>query len=145
MRAGLAFFLAVAFAGCSPSGPKTTNTSSDSLPSLEQRIEFLERYITFRRGYVDLSFHVLYQNNSGGMVPGPSDWDIRIVATVPPAELPQWVPAGVSATPTADTQWLTGVPGAERVAGLKEWYSATGLLVGIDRERSLVAYRRWKH
>lgn len=145
MRQLLALLTMAALAGCSgptKPGPPSTNTSSDALPSLERRVEFLERYVTFRRGYSDLGFHIAY-NNGGGMVPGPSEWDIRLVAAVPPAELAAWVPPGIVATPSADTQWLTGVPGAEQAAGIGEWYTGLGLIVGIDRERSVVAYRRW--
>lgn len=126
-----------------PTGPPSTDTSSDALPSLERRVEFLERYVTFRRGYNDLGFHIAYHNNGGGMVPGPSEWDIRLVATVPPAELTAWVPSDLAPTPTADTQWLSGVPGEGHAAGIREWYIGPGSAVGIDRERSVVAYRRW--
>jgi hypothetical protein len=146
MRLGFAFLLTAALVGCSgQTRPASTDTSSDSLPSLEARVEFLQRYVTFRRGYNDLSFRVAYQNNGGGMVPGPSEWDIRLVAAVPPAELAEWVPAGVAAIPSTDTQWLVGVPGAERAAGIAEWYTGPGLVVGIDRKQSVVAYRRWAY
>src|SRR5262245_61760291 len=144
MRVGFAFLLTAALVGCSgQTRPASTDTSSDSLPSLEARVEFLQRYVTFRRGYNDLGFRVLYQNNGGGLVPGPTEWDIRLVAAVPPAELDEWVPAGVVAVPSTDTRWLAGVPGAERAAEIAEWYVGSGLVVGIDRERSVVAYRRW--
>jgi hypothetical protein len=144
MRTGWALLLTAALGGCSgPTGPISTDTSSDSLSSLDQRVEFLQRYVTFRRGYNDLGFHIVYHNNGGGTVSGPSDWDIRLVADVPPAELAQWVPAGVSATSFADMKWLANVPGAERAHGVREWYSDQGLLVGIDRERSVVAYHSW--
>lgn len=143
MRAGSAWLLTAVLAGCGGStGPASTDTSSDAVPSLEARIEFLQRYVTFRRGYTDLGFRVVYHNN-GGLVPGPSDWDIRVVAAVPPAELADWVPAGAAATPSADTRWLVGVPGAERATGITEWYVGPGSVVGIDREGSVVAYRRW--
>ncbi|HEY1187071.1 MAG TPA: hypothetical protein VGE74_05405 [Gemmata sp.] len=144
MRQALVLLTTLALVGCSgTTGPASTDTSSDALPSLERRVEFLERYVTFRRGYTDLGFRVAYQNNGGGLVPGPSEWDIRLVAAVPSAELAAWVPPGVAATPSADTQWLAGVPGAGRAAGIREWYTGPGLVVGIDRERSVVAYRRW--
>ena len=145
MRTGLVLLMTAALFGCGKAtGPASTDTSSDSLPSLEKRVEFLQRYVTFRREFSDLGFHIVYKNNSGGMVPGPSDWDIRLVATVPPAEIAQWVPPGVAATPSADTQWLVGVPGAERAAQIEQWYAGARSMVGIDRKRSVVAYRRWR-
>jgi hypothetical protein len=142
-RAGSVLLLIGVFAGCDGwTGPASTDTSSDSLPSLEQRVEFLQRYVTYRRGYRDLGFHIVYHNN-GSLPPGPSEWDIELVATVPPAELAAWVPAGVAAKPSVDTQWLADVPGAERAAGIREWYTRSGVVVGIDRKRSVVAYRNW--
>jgi hypothetical protein len=144
MRQMLVLLTVVALAGCSaPSGPSSTNTSSDTLPSLQQRVEFLERYVTFHRDYSDLGFHIVYYNNGGGMVPGPSEWDIRLVAKVPSAELAAWVPSGLAATPSADTQWLAVVPGAGQANRIREWYASPGLIVGIDRQHSVVAYRRW--
>lgn len=143
MRRALVLLAAFALVGCGgPTGPASTDTSSDALPSLAARVEFLERYVTFRRGYSDLGFHIVFHNN-GGMVPGPSEWDIRLVAAVPPTELAAWVPPGLAATPSADTHWLAGVPGEGQAAGIREWYTGPGLVVGIDREHSVVAYRRW--
>jgi hypothetical protein len=142
MRAGLALLTTAFLVGCGgPTGPASTDVSSDSLPSLERRVEFLERYVTFRRGYRDLGFHITYKNNNGGLVPGPSDWDIRLVATVPPDELAAWVPVGVAKTERADVSWIVGVPNAERAAGITEWYVVGRKVFGVDRERSVVAYR----
>jgi len=144
MRTWASLHLVAVLTGCAvATGPASTDTSSDSLPSLEERIEFLQRYVTFRRTYTDLGFHVAYHNNSGGRVPGPSEWDIRLVAVVPSAELTEWVPVGAAVKDSVDTGWLNGVPGAERAAGISEWYDGPGIQVGIDRERSVVAYRRW--
>ena len=138
MRRAFALLTAIALAGCAgcggSSGPPSTDTSSDALPSLERRIEFLERYVTFRRGYSDLGFHIAYHNNGGGMLPGPSEWDIRLVAAVPAAELATWVPPGLAPSPSADKQWLAGIPGDDNAAGIREWYTGPGLVVGIDRE-----------
>lgn len=133
----------IALAGCGTSGPASTNTSSESLPGLADRSAFLERYVTFRRSYRELDFHIYYFNGGRGLVPGPSEWDVRVVATVPHGELELWVPAGEPAAPTADTAWLASVPGAERAGTITEWYVRPGRTVGVDRARAVVAYRVW--
>ena len=142
MRFVPAVLMTAVLAGCGgPTGPASTDTSSNALPALEQRVEFLERYVTFRRGYTDLGFHITYRNTGGGMVPGPSERDVRLVAVVPPAELAAWVPAGSVAVSSTDKRWLAGIPDAERASGVREWYEGAGVVVGIDRERSVVAGR----
>ncbi len=138
--------LVSSLAGCGGSrGPASADTSSASFPTLAERVEFLQRYVTFRRGYRELDFHIVYRNGGGGRgaVPGPSEWDIRVVAVVPPGELASWVPAGVTAVASADRAWLAVVPGGERAAGITEWYVGPRSVVGIDRARSVVAYHRW--
>lgn len=145
MRTVIVVLVAASVSGCGgPGGPASTDTLSASIPTPAERVAFLERYVTFRRHYRELDFRVAYRNGGGGPVPGPSEWDIRIVAVVPPEELKEWVPAGATAIPTADRAWLDGVPGAERAEGIAEWYVGPGSVVGVDRGRSVVAYRRWK-
>ncbi|MBS0265093.1 MAG: hypothetical protein JSS02_24390 [Planctomycetes bacterium] len=140
-RSRFLWLLLLVCAGCSGlKGPATTDTSSDTLPGLEKRVEFLERYVEFRRTYTDLGFQIKYQNNSGGLVPGPTEWDIRLVAVVPAAELAEWIPPEVTAESAADVSWLSGVPGAERAKEIEEWYVNGGRLVGVDRKHSVVAF-----
>jgi hypothetical protein len=133
--------VALLFAGCKPDGPATTKTNSSSFATLAERARFLEEYVSFRRTYESLDFNIMYQNNGGGMVPGPSDWDVRLVATVPASELQAWVPAGVSAASAPDTAWLTAVPTALDLSGVSEWYVDGERVIGIDRARQIVVYR----
>lgn len=132
---------AAALIGCSlQDGPPSTQTSGDTLPGLVQRIEFLERCVTFRRTCLELAFHIAYANG-GGL--GPSDWDVRLVAVVPHGELSAWVPPGVTASTYADATWLAGVPGSRWATGIREWHVQPWFIVGVDRGRSVVAWRRW--
>ena len=142
MRVAVTCVLLVVTTGCGAmSGPATTDTSSASLPALAERVEFLQQYVTFRRDYRELDFRIRYANNGGG-VPGPSDWDIRVVAVVPPEQLEAWVPAGVKPQPATDVSWLADVSGADRATGIREWYvEGRGRVVGVDRAKSVVAYR----
>ena len=135
------FALTVLLVGCKPSGPATTKTTSAAYATVAERTKFLNEYVTFRRTYETLDFDVMYQNNGGGMVPGPSDWDVRLVATVPASELQAWIPAGVNASTAPDVSWLKSVPTALDLSGVIEWYVDGKRIVGIDRARRVVVYR----
>ncbi len=145
--AAKAFFpllmLAVTFAatGCSQSGPASIAESSAARADLADRVQFIERYVKFRRQYVKLDYAVTYQNNGGGMVPAPSDWDIRLLAVVPKAEVNSWIPSGVAKKQEHSPHWLRDLPGSIQRQGITEWYRQSGTEVGIDRSRSVIAYR----
>jgi hypothetical protein len=127
--------------GCKPSGPASTKTTSAAYATVAERTTFLNEYVTFRRTYETLDFDIMYQNNGGGTVPGASDWDVRIVATVPASELQAWVPAGVNASSAPDIAWLKSVPATLDLSGLSEWYVDGKRIVGIDRAKRIVVYR----
>jgi hypothetical protein len=122
----------------------TTVVVSDTLSTLDKKVECLERYVYFRRHYESLEFHITHHDQSQGIFPGSSDRDVRVVARVPAAELDSWIPPGRSPVSPPDTSWLATVPGSERAAGISEWYDvAPGEVVGIDRARRVVVYW-WK-
>lgn len=137
------FFLALTLllVGCGSSGPTSTKTTSNAYATVAERVKFLNEYVKFRRTYETLDFDILYQNNGGGMVPGPSDWDLRLVATVPASELQAWVPPGVAASTAPDVTWLKSIPTTLDLSGLSEWYIDGSRVVGIDRARRIVVYR----
>jgi len=138
------FFLIIAalfIVGCKPRGPATTHTASTKFPTVAERADFLHQYVSFRRTYETLDFEIKFQNNGGGLLPAPSDWDVRIVATVPEAELEAWVPPGVSAAPVHDTDWLKSIPTILDLTGVNEWYSVGGRVIGLDRSKRIVVYR----
>lgn len=126
--------------GCGQSGPDSVKINSSAISSMSERITILERYVNFRRSYESLDFDLIYHNNSGGLVPGPSDWDIRLVTRVPRSELPTWVISGSTVT-TPDRDWLKSVPTRSDLSGLNEWYQEGGCIVGLDRAQHIVAYR----
>jgi hypothetical protein len=129
--------------GCGRSGPASTETDSTSFATLQSKIDFLHNHVSFRRNYLSLEFSIFYRDGSAGGLPSPSDWDIRLIAQVPPEELGQWVPPGGQPVATVDTGWLTIVPGSEKAAGIKEWYLEPRRVIGIDRNQGVVAYRIW--
>ena len=132
-----------AMAGCSssPSGPASVEETSAARADLRDRIQFIERYVAFRRDYKNLEYEVSYQNNEDGMVPGPSDWDIRLIAAVPPGAVDLWISANLQRIDGSQPQWLGDLPGSIEKNGITEWYKNGGTEIGIDRERSIVAYR----
>ena len=124
----------------SPSGPPSTQTSSSALATRAEKVAFLQKYVTFRRTYVKLDYQIRYHNNSGGAVPGPSDWDIRIVAQVPAAELVLWT-SGLTAAGSADTGWLADVSTTIDYSGVSSWFQSGSIVVGVDEQKSVVVYR----
>jgi hypothetical protein len=131
--------------GCSskaPSGPASVSETSKARARLKDRVEFIERYVTFRRTYLNLEYAVDYQNNSGGMVPGPSDWDIKLVAVVPAEEIDDWIPEGAARADHAPPKWVESVPGDIPRDKVTEWYrKGSSMAVGVHRETSTVVYR----
>lgn len=136
----LLIFVVFLIAECARSGPPSTDTSSDKLATLADKVAFLQQYVRFNRNYRQLDFSIRYTNNSGGMVPGPSDWDIRIVAQVPPAELPNWW-SGLKPVASPDTEWVTSLRTAIDHSGVSRWFQDEGVLVGVDSTNSVVLYR----
>lgn len=129
--------------GCVPTSsvPSSVAEISSSRTLLADRVQFIERYVTFQRQYDALEYDVTYINNSHGMVPGPSDWDIRIVAQVPKGDLPLWIPADIERHDDPPPSWVMGLPGALPTNGVTEWYRRSGLEIGVDRHSSIIAYR----
>ena len=90
---------------------RTTDTRSDTLPTAAARVEFLARYLKLQAPVTDASFHVVWHDNSGGLVPGPSDWSIVAALRVSPADAPVWLAdarratAGETARPSIPADW----------------------------------------
>lgn len=139
-QGGVLLAAALVLTGCGQRGPATTNTTSTTIKTLAARVEFLERYVNFRRTYETLDFDIRYANNSDGLLPAPSDWDIRVVATVPEAELKAWELTPALPAPP-DKDWLKAVPTSLDLAGVDEWFGDARRVVGIDRKRRIVVYR----
>ena len=137
----LFLFAMIYLAGCGNwEGPPTTETSSSKFNTLSEKVAFLEQYVKFRRTYQELDFVITYRNNSYGLVPGPSDWDIRIVARVRSADLAQWT-EGLEATASPDVDWLEALPGRIDHTGVSAWFQSGKRLVGVDKRNAIIVYR----
>src|ERR1700749_2803184 len=86
----MALKLLIACSRAQSGGAPSTNPTSDAFATLDEKVAFLERYVTFRRHYEQLEYGVFYQNNGQGCVPGPGGWNISIIARVPSRELAEW-------------------------------------------------------
>jgi hypothetical protein len=139
-RALLSVVIVLLVAGCGQSGPPSTNTSSKKFATLADKVTFLQKYVRFRHNYHQLDFAIQYSNNSGGLVPGPSEWDVRIVAVVPPGELGAWT-SGLTPATSPDTGWLADVPTSIDHSAVTQWFKKGGVVVGVDKVNSVVVYR----
>jgi len=150
--AGMLLVCLLPMAGCAnlgakPTGPATTDTTSAAYSTLQERIEFLQRYVSFRRNYESLDFAIRFRNGGDGGLPSPSEWDIRLVAVVPESEIAAWIPAGATASKEKpDVDWLKTVPTSLDLSGVDEWYVDARYVdnqqtVAVDRARRIVVYR----
>ena len=131
--------------GCGSKG-KTTKTVSSAFSTKQEKIQFLEQYVKFKRSYTKLDFNIDYQDNSTGLVPGPSDWDISIVASVPSSELNEWITGLSKLEETPDKTWLKKIPTEIDYSGITEWYKLeANSVVGINRNSNIVVYRNFKY
>lgn len=127
---------------CGGRGGLTADMDSGSIPCGEDRMAFISGYVPAGRSFEDVQFSISYHDNSGGPVPGPSDWDIRLVAVVPDSQLDLWT-AGLAPCDSPDTSWLSSVPGGIPRDRLDEWFAGPGATAGLDRAGRVVAWRSW--
>jgi hypothetical protein len=86
----------------------TTDTHSAQFATDAEKIAFLRRYITLDSAVEATEFHIVYHDNAGGAVPGPSDWDMRVALKVAPADTPAWT-HGLQETNSADVDLSWGI------------------------------------
>lgn len=118
---------------------KTTDTLSSEFMTLAERQEFLERYVMFRRSYEDLHFDLSYIDGASGMLPAPTEWDIRVFAIVPAGEMEQWID-GLSIASAPQFDWVLDIPNAPTDISSYTWYEGDRVIVGIDQENQSVLY-----
>ncbi len=69
---------------------RTTDTYSRDFSSSAAKIAFLQEYLSTPSDILATEFHIVFHDNSGGLVPGPSGWDIQAVIKVAPLDLSRW-------------------------------------------------------
>ena len=103
---------------------RTTDTRSDTLPTAAARVKFLARYLKLRAPVTDASFHVVWHDNGGGLVPGPSDWSIVAALRVSPADASVWLADARRATAAAPSRAL--IPAEWKVTSAGDAYVRDG-------------------
>jgi hypothetical protein len=82
----------------------TTDKRSSDFSDDQAKVEFLKKYLKMYSEIEATEFHVRYQDNSGGLVPGPSDWDMQVVMKMPKDKVGLWT-RGLEKTVEADLSW----------------------------------------
>ena len=118
-------------------GSLTTATDSQTMPDQQQRLAFLTRYVSARSPISDAEFIIRYQDNSGGAVPGPSDWDIRAVVQIERAGAAAWHEgwAACAGEDAPDTSWA-----APLLARRPQWRTPRSSLQCYRNPRSPRSY-----
>lgn len=119
---------------------KTTNTASTAFSTVTEKQEFLERYVKFRRNYEDIHFRISFIDGGSGMVPGPTEWNIRLIATVPADEIDQWID-GLGEVKSPDLEWISDIPNAPANLSDFQWYQDDKRTVGVSRLSRTILYR----
>ncbi|MCL2812897.1 MAG: hypothetical protein FWD25_13545, partial [Clostridia bacterium] len=70
---------------------KTTNTKSSVFDSKSEKIEFLKKYLLTYSEIADAEYHIVFYDNSTGLIPGPSDWDLKVAIKISPTEIDGWL------------------------------------------------------
>jgi hypothetical protein len=121
----------------------STDTHSKQFATDTDKIRFLRRYLTFPTVVEAAEFHVVYQDNSQGMVPGPSYWDIQAVFKVAPQDLSVWTLNAKETSQKQDLAW------GYRLAQQRGWkllsapkvYTAAGKIVAVFEKEGFIFKR----
>ena len=85
---------------------RTTDSRSTSFQDREEKLAFLQTYLDLPSGVSDAEYHIVYQDNSQGAVPGPSDWEIRAALQVEKEDISLWTDGMKKILPQqTDSRW----------------------------------------
>lgn len=121
----------------------STDTHSKQFATDTAKIQFLKRYLSFPTAVEAAEFHVVYHDNSGGMVPGPSDWDMQVVLKVAPQDLSAWTHNLKVTSEQQDLAW------GYRLAQQRGWkpqskpkvYTGAGKIVAVFEKEGFIFKR----
>lgn len=102
---GLAIGLTVLAVVRPKPGSRATDTRSASLRDDAAKLEFLKRYLKLPSDVQATEFDIRYHDNNKGLVPGPSDFDVRAVVKVSPDKVALWTADMGQPTSPFDVAW----------------------------------------
>jgi hypothetical protein len=148
-----AILLPVALVACgAPGGMSaslTTDTRSARFVTDAEKIAFLRRYVALSSSVEATEFHIVYHDNSGGAVPGPSDWDMRVALKVAPADIAAWTSGLQEVEGTGvDLSWGTDLlPNMSRWAHVSQpriyQRAGGGVVVAAYAAEGIILKRMW--
>lgn len=147
-RTILAALLVIFLAGCLGEAVRpnlTTDTQSSQFTAETAKLAFLQRYVKLATPAQAAEFHIIYHDNSGGFVPGPSDWDIRVLLKVASADIDQWT-AGMQPAPSAqfDLTWAKAFAAqhpAWTTTSEPQIYQKAGMMLALFRPEKIIFVR----
>ncbi len=104
----LALVAVLSLAGCNEKS-RSTDTRSTTLKTARERTGFLCAYALCASPVKDSAFHVVFHDNSGGLLAGPDDSDIRAIVSVDKDDLEKWTRSCVPARVEARPEWLNEI------------------------------------
>ncbi len=127
----------------------TTDTSSGQFATDAEKTAFLRRYVTLYSAVEATEFHIVYHDNAGGRIPGPSDWDMRVALKVAPANEPAWTSGLQEVSPIGiDLSWGTELPLSDslwaRTSAPRVYQRAGGgVIVAAFATEGIILKRLW--
>ncbi len=88
---------------------RTTDTHSRTLKSARARADFLCGYVLCPTRPLDAAFHIVFQDNSHGLLPGPSDGETNAVVKVSPDDTELWARGCTAKASEARPEWAREV------------------------------------
>ena len=82
--------LALLIFGCQAEN-KSADVYSYPIDDKTEKIETLKKYLTKDSGLIDTEYHIWFQDNGTGRVPGPSDYNIKLALKIEPDSLDSWI------------------------------------------------------
>ncbi|NMH87705.1 hypothetical protein [Flavivirga algicola] len=70
---------------------KTANIYSYEINSRAEKIETLKKYLIKTSGLVDAEYHIWFQDNGTGRIPGPSDYNIKLALKIDKDSIDSWI------------------------------------------------------